>query len=75
MEEIIVLTFASTHRALQAEKVFQSREIPCVTIPVPRQISAGCGLALRFAVTQEAVVQAVVASGAVEVQGLHYLRR
>jgi len=73
MEEVIVLTFASTHRALGAEKVFRTRDISFITIPVPRRISAGCGLALRFAARDEAAVRRVIETEKIAIEGMHYL--
>lgn len=43
---IFVLSFDSTFAALAAQKALADIE-PAI-IPVPREISAGCGMALRF---------------------------
>ncbi|NLM06947.1 MAG: DUF3343 domain-containing protein [Tissierellia bacterium] len=43
-----ILTFDSTSNAIQAEAAFKKAEIPQKTIPVPREISSSCGLAIRF---------------------------
>lgn len=43
-----VLAFDSTHAALSAQKAFQVSGVRCLTIPTPRAISAGCGIALKF---------------------------
>lgn len=74
MEEVIILTFASTHRAIGAEKEFRTRNIPFDTIPVPRRISAGCGLALRFAARDEAAVKQVIEAEKLILDGIHYLQ-
>lgn len=39
------MTFSTTAGAMAAEKVFKQNQIPGRLIPVPGQISAGCGLA------------------------------
>ena len=44
-EERLVITFHTTAEAMAAEKAFREGEIPGRLIPVPGQISAGCGLA------------------------------
>lgn len=47
MDEFYCLTFDNIHNAIKAEKqVLQ--EFSVRLIPVPRKISATCGLALRF---------------------------
>ena len=44
----LVLTFDSTAQAIAAETLFAQRGLPGRMIPVPAQISAGCGLAWRM---------------------------
>ncbi|MEG0368785.1 MAG: DUF3343 domain-containing protein, partial [Hungatella sp.] len=44
-EERLVITFHTTTEAMAAEQAFRLAGIPGRLIPVPRQISAGCGLA------------------------------
>lgn len=41
----LIITFQSTSDAMAAEKVFREHGFSGRTIPVPRQISASCGLA------------------------------
>ncbi|MBW2451079.1 MAG: DUF3343 domain-containing protein [Deltaproteobacteria bacterium] len=44
-----VAIFHSIHRVLKAEKVLKKQGIQFLLIPVPRQLTSDCGLALRFA--------------------------
>lgn len=44
----VVLTFYTTTAAMEMEKKCESMGIPGRLIPVPRQISAGCGMAWRI---------------------------
>ena len=39
-----VIAFASTEQALAAEAMFTQRGLPGRMIPIPSQVSAGCGL-------------------------------
>jgi hypothetical protein len=48
MEKYCVVTFYSTHLALKFERMLNQKEIEVKIIPVPREISASCGLAGRF---------------------------
>ncbi len=41
-----VITFPSSHNAMQANKIFSSSDIKCEIIPTPRQISSECGFAI-----------------------------
>ena len=43
-----VAIFHSLHRVMKAEKILQGQQISFLLIPVPRQLSADCGMALRF---------------------------
>lgn len=41
----LVITFHTTTDAMAMEKACKSQEIPGRLIPIPQEISAGCGLA------------------------------
>ena len=44
----IVLSFRPTLEAMEWEKPCNARQVPGRLIPLPREISAGCGLAWRM---------------------------
>ncbi|MGN9172937.1 DUF3343 domain-containing protein [Lachnospiraceae bacterium HCP1S3_A8] len=44
-ENRLVITFHSTTEAIEAEKRLKELGVPGRLIPIPRQLSAGCGLA------------------------------
>jgi len=46
MEEYYLFTFESTHAAIATEKLLEPAE--CVVMPVPRFISASCGISVRI---------------------------
>lgn len=48
----LILTFHSTAEALAVEKLCHQKCVPGRLIPVPQQISAGCGLAWCTAVNE-----------------------
>ena len=47
-ENDFVAIFHSIHKVLKAEKILKSAHVDFLLIPVPRQLTADCGLALRF---------------------------
>lgn len=47
-DEYCLVTFNTTHSAMQSEDVLNRYGIPYLTVPVPKEISAGCGLAIRY---------------------------
>lgn len=44
-----VAIFHSIHRVMKAEKILLAKQLDILLIPVPRQLSADCGMAIRFA--------------------------
>ena len=48
MNEMYIVSFNSTHHAIRTEKVFIENEIKCTTLPTPREITASCGISIRF---------------------------
>ena len=46
MDEYYLLTFESTHAAISTEKLLRPAEI--TIMPVPRFISASCGISIRI---------------------------
>ncbi len=59
----LVVTFDATAAAMAAEKYCLERGVPGRLIPVPREITAGCGLAWKAEIGQEeAVTQALRAA-------------
>ena len=43
-----VLAFDSTHAAMAAQAAFKAAGASFALIPTPREISAGCGMSLKF---------------------------
>ncbi len=65
--------FHTTSAAIKAEKVLKEAGIDVRPIPVPRQFSADCGIAIRFNFDQLTDVEAILRDAGVEVAGLHEL--
>ena len=43
-----VAIFHSVHRVMKAEKILHGEQLDALLIPVPRQLSADCGMAIRY---------------------------
>lgn len=52
----LMIAFDSTSQAIAAEKLFQENNLPGRMIPIPAQVSAGCGLAWRAEVDEKQVL-------------------
>lgn len=57
-----VAIFHSIHRVMKAEKVLKGAQLEILLIPVPRQLSSDCGLAIRFPLRQRGEVEAALAA-------------
>lgn len=44
----VVATFDNTHHALRFEKTLKENDIKLTIMPVPREVSASCGLSVKF---------------------------
>ncbi|HIW75105.1 MULTISPECIES: DUF3343 domain-containing protein [Gordonibacter] len=64
-----VIAFESTHAAMAANKALAAAGCAFAMIPTPREISAGCGMSLRFAAPSDAEAQ-VTAQGVSEAHSL-----
>ncbi len=56
-----VAIFHSIHRVMKAEKVLQDRQVDFTLIPVPRQLSADCGMAICFSASLRHAVENILA--------------
>ena len=67
----LVVTFDATAAAMAAEKYCLERGVPGRLIPVPREITAGCGLAWKAEVGQEEAVTAALEAAGIAYSGVH----
>lgn len=54
-QEYYILAFDTTTDAMQAEKLLKDK-FDIAIMPVPREISSGCGLSIRFQNPDEAAI-------------------
>jgi len=66
-------TFDTTHMALLFEKACRARGISARIVPVPRELSASCGLACTYPCENEEAVEEICREKKVEVAGFHHL--
>ena len=73
MSDFGVVLFGTTSAALRAERVLGKTALRVKLIPVPREFSSDCGIALRFDWDLAARVQAELREAGVEPAGIHRL--
>ena len=67
----LVVTFHTTADAMAMEKFCKERGTPGRIIPVPREISAGCGLAWGAPLEDREKIAAVMKETGIEEEAMH----
>jgi len=70
----LVAIFHSIHRVMKAEKLLKQAGKKVLLIPVPRQLTSDCGLAIRFDQEVRAEIEEVLSASNLQIQEL-YLRQ
>jgi hypothetical protein len=73
MTEYGVVLFYTTSSAIRAEKLLAKAGYAVRFIPVPRQFSSDCGIALRFDWHQHEQVKSALDEAHVEIDAIHHL--
>ena len=69
-ERKLVVTFYTTADAMGLEKLCKEEGLPGRIIPVPRSISAGCGLAWCTELEQKEVIEAGLKRAGIEASAI-----
>ncbi|MEA3544601.1 MAG: DUF3343 domain-containing protein [Thermodesulfobacteriota bacterium] len=59
-----VAVFHSVHRVMKAEKVLKGQQLDILLLPAPRQLSADCGMVIRYSHELHSEVQRILAEHA-----------
>ncbi|HCJ67029.1 MAG TPA: hypothetical protein DHV62_06820 [Elusimicrobia bacterium] len=68
-----VILFPSTHYALRAEEVLNKEGLIVKLIPVPREFSSNCGIALEFDYTAKEKVNKILKEKKVETESIQQI--
>ena len=72
-EKFLILSAESTHLIIQLEKNLLGKNIPCRVIPLPTEISANCGLAVRVETEYTDEIKKIVEDEKIKLQ-FHLLK-
>ena len=75
MNEMYIVSFNSTHHAIRTEKILNDNNIRCTTLPTPREITASCGISIRFLFEDIENVKNLVESSEVDYKGIYKIQR
>lgn len=67
-EKFLLLVSSSTHLIMKLEKILQNSEIYCRIIPLPGEISAGCGLSIKVSLCDLERVNEIVSNNDLNVE-------
>lgn len=73
-ENDYIAIFHSIHKVLKAEKLLKQASLAFLLIPVPRQLTSDCGLALRYAPEARAEIEALLREANLPPAELHQRR-
>jgi len=66
-----IATFHTTQEGMRAARMLQKQKIAARLVPVPRWLSADCGIALTFPAADAPQVHTILEDGGIEVSGYH----
>ena len=69
----LVITFHTTAAAIAMEKLCRAKGLPGRLIPVPRELTADCGMSWRAEVQDRATLAALIEAEGLEVDGFYEL--
>lgn len=69
----LIITFHTTAAAIAMEKLCNEQGLPGRLIPVPRELTADCGMAWRAEPADRSILAALTERQALEVEGFHEL--
>ena len=69
----LIITFATTTQAMAMEKFCAEQGLPGRLIPVPREITAGCGLSWKADPAQKEQLEAALLSSDMKWQEMHII--
>ena len=69
----LIITFSTTTQAMAMEKFCAQQGLPGRIIPVPREITAGCGLSWKADPAQKEQLEAALAESGMKWQEMHII--
>lgn len=70
-DEAVIFVLYSIHNVMKAEKTLKARGIGFDTVPVPKEISSDCGMAILTASTEIHRVKQVLLKSGIAIKGMY----
>ena len=71
MNEMYIVSFNSTHHAIRLDKLLTEASVRATTLPTPREITASCGISIRFLYDDIDKVKNTLIENSVEYKGIY----
>jgi hypothetical protein len=68
-----VILFHTTSSVMRAEKLLIKEGAAVKLIPIPRQFSSDCGIALRFDWNNHEQIKSAIEDAGIEIDAIHFL--
>ena len=75
MTERYIVSFNSTHHAIRTEKILTENNVKCTTLPTPREITASCGISIRFLYQDIEKVKEILTDSEVDYKGIFKIQK
>jgi hypothetical protein len=75
MNEMYIVSFNSTHHAIRSDKLFEQNSITSTTLPTPREITASCGISIRFLYKDIEDIKKILETNSIEYKGIYNIKK
>ena len=75
MNEMYIVSFNSTHHAMRLEKLLSEASLRATTLPTPREITASCGISIRFLYEDINNLKNILIENNIEYKGVYKITR
>ena len=75
MNEMYIVSFNSTHHAIRLDKLLSENSVRATTLPTPREITASCGISIRFLYEDIEKVKSTLTENNIEYKGIYKITR
>lgn len=72
-KQYLVITFHTTAAAMAMERLCREKQLPGRLIPVPRELTADCGMAWRTETDAQPVLETLIREEALETEGFYQI--
>lgn len=75
IEKFDLVAFDSTHSAIRAEKELVSKGVKVKIIPVPREVTANCGISIKISMEDLILVKEILEDKNIETSGYYNVEK